>query len=467
MHFKIAVSDKTKAHFSLKKADADFSTNQIVLNALVGTLVKYGPSGRIEPYLAESWNVSIDKKIWQFKIRKGFACADGTLITANLIHHNLIESLKNYSARGSVIMFDHLSGWDDFVKNKTSDLKGLSTQGETLEFRFTENPDDLLELLRMPYFGLWVEKDGHLISSGPYTVESYTDSLIKLGIRQDWFTADERSFKSIEVSFVNFEDFQKEGVSDKTIVRVPFYVTQTSPVANSYWVTSPPTRLESFVLSPTKKSFFDDPANRAVFRNRVNSLDTDLVKSKFFYSSASTKGLNYSGIKYSSNAERPTALTFAIERATCSEEEIQKIEKIILFALEGSGQKFELLRRDMNDKDWFKKTDTNHFFDARVASVDIGGYPNYTAIKMMFCTKLGINFPDHNGRICKIVTDGIQSAKNVDKNFIDDFNKAIHEDAVVIPLFHHSDKWLVSDDLDPVSLPPTTLYPQFELIRSR
>ena len=82
MKFKFAVSKPDDSAFSLKKEDSDFTSNQIVLNAVIGTLVKYGHSGEIEPYLSESWSASSDKKVWIFKFKVG------------LLAENGIESLK-------------------------------------------------------------------------------------------------------------------------------------------------------------------------------------------------------------------------------------------------------------------------------------------------------------------------------------------------------------------------------------
>ncbi len=466
MHFKIGVADPEKTQFLLTKAGADFSHNQLVLNAVVGTLVKYGQSGRIEPYLAEFWTVSDDKKIWKFNIRKGANCADGVAITAQLIRDNLERNLFEYSKSGSVIMFDHLLGWSDFQSKKEEHLSGLLASGDTLELHFDENPDDLLELLRMPYFGLWIEKDNALLSTGPYTIESNTGKNVVLALREGWFTVTQKSFKKVNVGFTSFS-LENLKLESGSILKLPFYVQENKNVDSGYWISSPPTRLEAFVLSPTKNSFFKDSENRRVFLSRILSLYPNKVKSKFFYPSAQTLGLNLELLAYKKTKPQSEKLTFALERTTYSPEELQKIKEIIAFGLEDSGQQFELLEKDPSDKDWFKKTDSNNFFDSRVASVDIGAYPLYMAIKMMFCTKLGINFPDHTSAVCNLVTKGIRSGNVIDQNFIDQFNRILFDDAVVIPIFHHSDKWLVSDDLNPATLPATTLYPQFELVEMR
>lgn len=464
MIFKIAVNEPEKARFALDKGGADFSHNQIILNSIVGTLVKYGLSGRLEPYLAKSWTVSKDKKIWQFEIRPHLKCEDGTLITAELFKNILLENLREYAKKGSVISFDHLLGWNDFVAGK-KELEGLTVKNEILEFKFDENPDDLIELLRMPYFGLWKQSGDQLISSGPYILTKNNGTSVSLSLRKDWFTVSEQSFKEVEISFTGLDE-KDHAVMKNAIIRMPFFVEANEKPRDGYWVTSPPTRLESFVLSPTNAQFFNQLENRQAFKKRVSSLFPNLVKSKFFYPAARTENLPQSNAEYTA-LKKEVSLTFALERNTYSQNEIENLKKIITYALEGSGARFEIIQRDAQDKDWFTKTDSNHYFDARIASVDIGAYPIYTAIKMMFCTKLGINFPDHSGKICSLVTRGIQLAAPIDQSFIDQFNTILDEEALVIPIIHHSDKWLVSSELDPTSLPATTSYPQFELIRLR
>jgi len=107
LHFINLVKDIDKAKFSLDKVNADFATNQMVLNTVVGTLVKYGPSGKIEPYLADTWTESEDKKTWIFHIRPNLYAQNDKKITASLFVTILKNSLIEYSKHGSVLVFDH------------------------------------------------------------------------------------------------------------------------------------------------------------------------------------------------------------------------------------------------------------------------------------------------------------------------------------------------------------------------
>jgi MarR-like DNA-binding transcriptional regulator SgrR of sgrS sRNA len=465
LEFKIAVTDPIQSHFSLKKEGADFSYNQIVLNTVIGTLVKYGQSGRIEPYLAESWTVSNDNKTWIFKFRNGLFAENGEAINAPSFFNILKTNLKIYSKSGSVIVFDHLLGWQDFTSGKSDSLKGLTLIENSIKFDFDSPPDSFLELLRMPYFGFWLGED-NLISTGPYKLKSIKQNEIILALRDNWFTTSTESAKEVIISFTDFNSVNLNK-SKNTITRLPFFVEAGPHNDVGYWIMSPPTRLESFTLSPLKKNFFNNLQNRRIFNKKIRSQFPEIVKADFFYQSARSKITNNNTTEKYQDFSNVSPLTFALERTNYSKEELETLDRIITSALSGTSVKFKIISRDLNDKDWFKKTDSNDFFDARISSVDIGASPLYTAIKMMFCTKLGINFPDPSGKICDLVSKGISSSQEINQDFINEFNQILYDDSVVIPIQHHSDKWFVTNDIDPKSMPPTTLYPQFELIRTR
>lgn len=465
--FNFIVKDSKLAHFSLDKVNADFAHNQIALNSIVGTLVKYGSSGKIESYLAESWTESTDKKQWSFKLRPNLFSETGSPITAEYFTKTLTSNLLDYSARSSVIMFDHLIGWNDFIHKKTKDINGLTFHNDTVNFSFDNNPGDLLELLRMPYFGLWIEENGKLISTSAYKLDDFKDEKIKLSIRGTWFTVTESSIPNVEISFESLEHSSQE-VSKNSISRYPFYV-DTKKSNDGYWIISPPTRLESIILSPFKDNFFNKIENRKVFRNKIKKMFPHRVGAQFFYQSAKTNDLHEdTSVTYlNPDSKISQPLEFVIRKTNYSSERLSQLEELITLALEGSGRSFVIIPLETKDADWVKRSDLNITFDSRVAFVDIGGFPDWAILKMMFCSKLGINFPDPAGKICNLVSKGISTSEEINQEGIDQFNQILYDDAVVVPIQHHSDKWFVTNDIDPKSMPPTTLYPQFELIRTK
>jgi len=464
LNFFIAVSHPEKMSFQLDQAGADFSHNQVLLNTLIGTLVKYGQSGRIEPYLAESWAISEDAKTWSFKLRSGLVSQHGVEINAALFSAKLQQSLHSLAQKGSVMVFDQLEGWSDFIKNKADRIHGIKVSGNVLEFHFQYPPDSFLELLRMPYFGLWLYKDSQLDSTAAYEILKHAPSTVELQLRHHWFSARKNSIKNVQVQFSALDKVHEQELT-KTILRLPFFVKTDHDSKTGYWIISPPTRLESFVLSPHKKNFFHQLENRKLFLSRIREKQMRDQKNTFFYPSTPSEISTSNKIipKYK-NLEKAEVLTFALERANYSKEEIQYFSSLIEYALKDSSIKFKILERDLKDQKWFEKTDSNRFFDARISSVDTGAAPLISSVNMMFCTKLGVQFPDPSKNICQLIQDSIKEHRSIDESFIQKFNQSLYDDAVVIPLMHHSDKWLVSNDIAPKSLPPTTLYPQFELI---
>jgi len=67
----------------------DFTTTsgaaipQLLLNNVYETLVKIGQDGQLEPLLAESWEISADRLVYDFQLRPGVTFSDGRPFTAN------------------------------------------------------------------------------------------------------------------------------------------------------------------------------------------------------------------------------------------------------------------------------------------------------------------------------------------------------------------------------------------------
>lgn len=456
--FKIAVPDTSSSSFSNKIEDSDFSTNQIFLNSVIGTLVKYGPSGRIEPYLADSWTVSDNKKIWTFKLRENIYTKNGDALNSNLYKKTLEGNLKRFNKFSDVIDFENLIGFQEFKKGTSPHISGLAVNNNFLIFEFSKAPSDLLELLRMPYFGFWIEDSNkNIVSTAAYEIISFYEKNVKLELKNEWFSINDHSAKYIDISYVNISDLNIS-MANSTIIKIPYYVN-TIKNENSTLIHGLPTRFESFVLSPFKNNFFHQKQNRLAFLQKLIS-NTKLIKSPFMYMSAQSKLLPDVKADY-----MPTRsfqkLTFAIERSTYSKNEIEVLTNSLKNALPNID--FEIVFRNA-DKDFFKKTDSNTYFDARVATVDIGGYPDYSTLNMMFCTKLGISFPDKDKIICNLIEKFKKINPKMSMDFIKAFNQHLADEAVIIPIAHYSEKWIVSNNIELNSLPPTGMYPQFEKI---
>ncbi|HWQ42183.1 MAG TPA: nickel ABC transporter substrate-binding protein [Desulfosporosinus sp.] len=57
-------------------------------------LLTYGENGKLEPCLAESWDISQDGKVYTFHLRKGVKFSDGSELTADVVKKNYDAFLK-------------------------------------------------------------------------------------------------------------------------------------------------------------------------------------------------------------------------------------------------------------------------------------------------------------------------------------------------------------------------------------
>ncbi|NJL24957.1 MAG: hypothetical protein HC902_07135 [Calothrix sp. SM1_5_4] len=146
--FNFVISARSGQSFSLDPKDSDSIHNHNLLDQLVGTLVKYSASGRIEPFLAESWVELDNGRHWQFKMRSGLRCEDGSLITASSYVDSLTTQLREYADWSSLINFNDLKGFRDFKTGTARRIDGLFASQDMVNMIFDHPPEQLLEFLQ-------------------------------------------------------------------------------------------------------------------------------------------------------------------------------------------------------------------------------------------------------------------------------------------------------------------------------
>lgn len=142
--------------FSFSPYDSDALSNLVIMEHIVGTLVKFSPTGRFEPYLATQWNVSDDQLKWSFTLQQGLKFNDGTQIDPDNFVKAKTKILKFLGKNSQFVpIFSTLIGWNDFQDGKVDSIKGLRSDQGKIIYEFTEVPDALLEYLSMPYYGAY------------------------------------------------------------------------------------------------------------------------------------------------------------------------------------------------------------------------------------------------------------------------------------------------------------------------
>lgn len=453
-----------KGSISLSVFDSDSITNSVVLEQVVGTLVKYSGVGRYTPYLAKKWIVSDDQKTWTFEFHPGLRTEDGIEINAYTYSENLKKLLRIYSNTYSPPCFNKIIGWQEFSRGDLDRLSIKATSDLLLEMNFSEVPSGLLEFLSMSYFGFYSEhnfigdewKDNKsIISSGSYKLVSYSDDEIVLSLRKDWplmAGVEEKSIQNIIVQSAPWKEvIKKEG---NYIIRID---NSNDAVPENYLkMNSTPTMLGAIVMSPYIKPFDDikvRKAMRVVFREKMKQFDLPnptSVKTNHFYQGFSPFSISeddyVQALKYLRGLKVKKFSTFQMANAKSSNSFY--LSKVFTETLKEVGWEVHHDDMDTLGNEWFKKGLDNKLYALRTAGVDIGGNPENWVIEMMFCSRLGISFPDADNKICEVVKKFSNGEFTRNEDYWLAIHEAIEESSTVVPAIHSGYSWLISPTID-------------------
>ena len=456
---------RPKNAFSLEIHNSDVVTNNEVLNNLVGTLVKYDLNGHFFPYLAKGWTFSKDHKKWSFPLKPHLKFDNGDPITAEGFVSRLQERLLwYYKKKGGALVFERLEGFNDFVQGKSHSISGLFAEKDTVHFHFTGAPDDFLEFLNMPYFGYWhqsndeLAKKGQFISSAAYSLKGLQGTTAILKKRKDWPLENTRAPEEVVFSKTNLLD--EKIPSQRAIVQVGHSIPSSFKGLNRYRIaTSTPAILSAIVLSPYKGPFKDVQLRRAFAARLKGLLEKNPIHSRvlssaqgFYFNSAP---LPFTKYKDSLKLEGKITVNNAL-----SKDLIEKLKPLLEEIVQPFGVELAYDAMDASDRKSLERVFSNKYYDIRMAGVHSGSTYMNDTIKMMFCSRMGVSFPDPSGRICELVAeheknkDSYSRKKHgITQDYRDRFNQYLLEDAAVIPVFHSRFTTLFSKDLNIITTP--------------
>lgn len=470
---------------SFDPVDSDALYNVTYLEQLVGTLIKYNNAGQFEHYLAKRWQVSPDGKTWTFFLREGLSAEDGTPINAETYINGLKLLLRLYVRKLSIPpTFSDLTGWQAFL-NGSNELKGLHAKSEfEFEMDFDRAPDGLDDYLSMPYYGFYSSQNfddsgnwrdrTKIISSGAYALDQSTSfPTIRITKRAGWFSLTRNAANTVNFVYMDYSSATKLK-PNKTIIRRK--VEKGEPIPSGFVpIVGTPGWLFAFVLSPKKKNFFDRIANRKLFVRLLRraqehtKLESDVSRPSNHFYAALRSSADVGNVDVSPTTQtlyKPTHPLAVTLTSALSRNERGYVERLLAKVLAENGIKYSIIAEEKNRPDWLDRLKSNEHFDIRFARVDTGSVYINWVVKMMFCSKMGVSFPDPSGRICQLVNE-VQSPPNrpIEERTWKEFNRIIEEDAVVVPLFHSGMMWLFSEDIDASGFAPTQLVPRFDLLR--
>jgi hypothetical protein len=458
--------------------EGDVVANAIKLEQLVGTLVKerQGNSGYSEPYLASAWRVSPDQKSYTFEMRPGLLCEDGSPIDADTFKRSLARLLKARAATFEVPVFNQLLGWREFLSQGT-DLRGLRSENDKkiLVFEFDAPVTGLLEFLAMPQFGHYCDANYdeqgkwanplRMVSSGPYGVESADPSQVTLAKRHDWFYPAKKA--PTRVQFID-----QPWPPSKVDSRQPTAILIRAPNGDERLpgfvrVSGAPLFLNALVLSPLKAGPFSNRDYRRSFASRFNQAflkrpdpKTPSVYESSFY-------LGHRELKFEASLIKPPVdapPVRILKMNSGSGLDVGHLERTVIGLLEEDGLKYELVPFERSPG-FIERAFSNQEFDIRLARVDVGIAPQTWVLDMMFCSKLGISFPDPSGLVCSAVKSmRAQGVTHPSAIQMEPIFQSLEADASVIPAYHSGATWLFSGHIDLTQVSNHLIVPRVELL---
>ncbi|RZJ34843.1 MAG: hypothetical protein EOO18_08255 [Chryseobacterium sp.] len=273
LHYFIVRPDQRPIGLSLLEAER--YSGAVIAQQLIGNLVYYSNHGRYEPRIAQSWE-NPDPTTWKFRLRPGFTCENGEVITPTSFRLSLLRAIRLQEKKGGSLVFQRLNGFKEFVENG-KDLTGISSTADELTFSFSAPiKDGLLETLSYAPYGYicadnfsaedpdtWKD-NSKFISSGPYQVEAFElGQKVILKKRKVWNRPfGEHSPNRVEIRFKQQEDNQypKHSIVDVS-ARKP---DELNPALEMYKLV--PEYLSALVLGNLKNGYFADQNNRQAFR---------------------------------------------------------------------------------------------------------------------------------------------------------------------------------------------------------
>src|SRR5204863_1230643 len=108
----------------------DVPTGRAVAYVFDG-LTRFTPEARVEPALAERWDVSPDGARYVFHLRSGVSFTDGTPMSARLVVSSWTRALDPKTKGGAAQALQPIRGAAEFADGKATTVTGLSAPDDS------------------------------------------------------------------------------------------------------------------------------------------------------------------------------------------------------------------------------------------------------------------------------------------------------------------------------------------------
>ncbi len=421
--------------------NADFIVNYIFLDQLLSTLFKVSINGKPEPFALKKWKSSEDGLNWKFHLKDDLSDENGTKLTPSYWCKGIIGNLTRLHNKENMLLLSKLNGWENYIKNNGSFPVKCNDSENIIEMNFIERPEGILEMLTMPILGFWkFDSTEKFVSTGVYKVESLTESeaIIKKNKNNLKTNIDTVTFRIVHPTKTSLITGKQN--------EIVFPIEENEHLnAILKKHVSTPTQVAFIEINSSSKSF-NNPETRKFLYNQIveyrNNLklpnDSFIRANSIFFDQQSTfekHKLQESRFKFEEITIVTTGSIQKNSRNTVND--LTNLLKPYTTSIDvkviGSD---EFPRRSMYERK----------YDIRVGSVDAGTHADYWVSNMMFCTKQGVSFIDHNNEICNFLAKNRESSASLIGSHI---NKTLFENATIIPLYYKGQITYLSKNINP------------------
>jgi hypothetical protein len=457
------------APFSADPLEYDSFYHHVAFRSTFACLVSQYKLGEHTPELAESWVSNATQTEWRFKIRNGIKFSDGSPITPASIVQSWIRVAKAMHAKNSKSgFFENVEGYSN-LKEDSESIAGLAIEGQYLTIKLLNPMPRLLDTISFGLYsvvhpsqydaktGKWFDDKHNIITSGPYSIDEWTDSRLQISLRKGF---PEDLIHPVPIEKVEF--FWDSLRAKNEDIDIAMGSSLTDPPGTSFTLHSGPASQIYFlrVLSwRDKKSIFSDRKNRIYFRNKfyeqMGANGIKIVRSFFPLIINGTKELQEP--EYLSKFNFTLNQELKLPQYQKSAIPAKLIDNIIPSITNVATQlRLNLKLLPFNIKilfDEIKNQNPQTQWDLARYSTGILASSPFEDIKFMFLSKEGILLPDENGEILS----------EINKNTIDvqKVNELLWEQSIVWPITHFSSGLWAKPEFDfsqiNLVLPPTAV----------
>ncbi len=180
-----------------------YSPNQMFAQAMVyEPLVKYGEGSKVLPWLAESWTISPDGKVYTFELRRDVKFTDGTSFNAEAVKKNfeaVMMNSKRHKWLELVAQIDKAEAVDEFTFRLTMKNAYYPTLQELCLIR----PLRFISPTAMPEDGNTSKGIKKAVGTGPWKLVETRKGEFDLFERNDNYWGIKPKFKKLQVKVIS------------------------------------------------------------------------------------------------------------------------------------------------------------------------------------------------------------------------------------------------------------------------